>query len=93
MSVLPWLLALPFAANAAMRLATLEFPEMKGWVRRTHNIGVVQIVKEHLEVGPDKPGENSIFQIDIKLADTGVARVAINARWRVEGVVGGEQSC
>ena len=92
------LLALPLAlASAETRLASLEFPDMAGWVRRTHNKGVVDAAAErdgvpaHVAVGPDAPGDDSILQRDIALAGTGAARVVIRARWRLEDVAGGEQ--
>ncbi len=72
------------------KLARLEFPDMKGWFRRTQNTGVVNVADGHVELGPQKPGDDSILQCDVKLAETDVARVAFAARWRVEGVVGGE---
>ncbi|MCL1909965.1 MAG: glycoside hydrolase family 5 protein [Kiritimatiellaeota bacterium] len=78
-------------ATAPKRLAELKLPEMTGWVRRTHNIGVVEVADGVLKLGTDVAGQDSILQYDIPLAGTGAARLAIAARWRLEGVVGGDQ--
>ena len=79
-------------------LASLVFPEMNGWYRRTRDSGFVNVIETkgaepaYVEVGPKAAGDNSILHCDIKLTGVEAARIRLTATWRVDGVEGGKDA-